>query len=113
MRSDVVDANIIRARIHAAKFTTGVLDAGDVVITYEHPQLLAMTPAAESDITLPADDATKRGQFFIIQNAAAATHDILVKSAAAATLGTIAATESALVFLDPTGVWRVMVGAST
>ena len=112
-RSNVVDAEVIRPRIHAAKFTTGVLDDAEVTLTYEHPQMLMMTPGAARDVNLPADDATKRGQFFLLKNAAANTHAITIKSAADATLGTLDATQVAWIFLDPAGTWQVMVASST
>ncbi len=113
MRSDIDSANIRRSFLHASKFTTGVLDDAEVTLTFEHPTVLIMTPTAARDINLPADDETKRGQFFIVQNGAAATHAITIKSAADATLGTLDATQTALVFLDPAGTWRVMVASST
>ena len=112
-RSSSVDAEHIRPRIHAAKFTTGVLDDAEVTLTYEHPQMLIMTPTAARDINLPADDATKRGQFFLLVNGAALTHAITVKSAADAILGTLDALQTAWVFLDPGGTWQVAVSSST
>lgn len=113
MRSNFEDAKLDRPLVHAAKYSVGTLADAEVTLTYEHQQMLIMTPTAARDVNLPADDATKRGQFFILQNGAAATHAITIKSAADATLGTLDATQSAMLFLDPGGTWRVWVGSST
>jgi len=114
MRSNVDGANVMRSRLHANKFTTGILDDAEVTLTFEHPTVLVMTPTAARDINLPDDDdPVYYGQFFIIQNAAAATHAITLKNEADGTVGTLDATQTALVFLDPNGVWRALVASST
>lgn len=113
MRSEIHGSKVRNCEMHANTRTVGILGDAESTLTYEHPDVLIMTPTAARDINLPADDATKRGRIFFIQNGAAATHAITIKSAADATLGTLDATQSALVVLDPAGTWRVMVASST
>ena len=114
MRSNSFDAQIVRPRVHAPKFSVAVLDDAEVTLTFEHPTLLIMTPTAARDINLPDDDDENYyGHLFIIQNGAAATHAITLKNEADGTVGTLDATQTAIVFLDPTGVWRCLVASST
>lgn len=114
MRSNLDGSRVERCRMHANKLSIGVLDDAEVTLTFEHPTVLIMTPTAARDINLPDDDdANYYGQFFIIQNGAAATHPITLKNEADGTVGTLDATQTALVFLDPTGVWRALVASNT
>lgn len=113
MRSNSEDARHNRSQMHAMRFETGILGDAAVTLDFATPQVLTMTPTAARVVTLPADDATKRGHVFFLKNAAAATHAITVNNAAAAAVGTLDATQSAVIWLDHEGNWIVQVGAST
>jgi len=111
MRSNA-EGQIVRfSRLHANKFSTGTLKDAEVTLTFEHPTVLSLTPTAARDVNLPADAEEYRGPFFILFNLAAATHGITLKNAADATVGTVAATKSAMVVLSDSGVWKVVAGA--
>lgn len=114
VRSTREDGTSYRERQINPRLATGVLADANATLTFGHPTILTMTPTADRDITMPDDDdATYYGSYFIIRNGATATHNITIKDEAASTLGTISPTESAMIFLDHGGVWRVLMGTTT
>ena len=113
-RSNIEDAQMYRPVIQQPKLSVGRLPDAAVTLTFGHPSMLVMVPTATRIVTLPDDDAAEHyGTMFIIRNGAAATHDMTINDEAAATLGTIGPTESALIFLDASGTWRVGVMTTT
>lgn len=111
MRSNIENAKLRNCEMHAHTHTLGTLADAAGTITFEHPDMMIITPTAARTLTMPADDATKRGRIFVIINGAAITHAITINNASAAAVGTIAAAKIGLVLLAPDGTWKVLSGA--
>lgn len=110
-RALVQDAPIKDPLIQGEKHTVGVLGDAAATLTYDHPDVLSITPTAARTLTMPADDATKRGRVFHLCNLAAATHAITINNSSAASVGSVPAAKNALIVLEATGTWRVFVSA--
>ncbi len=80
--------------------------AGAETLTLKSGQYQQLDPGgAHRDVSLPAVTPQDAGYFFEIANSANAAENLVVKDAAAATIGTINQSEAGRFFVDDAGAW--------
>lgn len=109
------DDRYSKIQLHAPKGTYGKISAGaDITWDNDMPFILTIDPTADGrKLIMPAITEPLKGHWFILSNAADAAESILVRSPAdAATIGTVAQNENAIVYNDGTS-WYCGVMAQT